>query len=385
MFKKFLTVFAAFALTVCSLAAAVDLREDHPDTYTVQKGDTLWDIAARFLHEPWLWPEIWQANPQIENPHLIYPGDVISLAYLSGRPTLSVTKRSPEVRREALDPVPAVNLADIQAHLRKMHVLNEGEQDLPYVIGLEESRLRSTAGQLVYVRGADFAPGDEFVIVRPTVRYAVLPQPNTHFPRLRRDPWSAERGLEPETSGIEWAYFAASDNGFEVLGYEVVERAGGVITRGGDPATMLLDAESEDVRVGDLLMPKQARPFDLSFQPHAPRQIPDHLRILALTDRIKYGGPHDVIALSAGARDGIDNGTVFTIYRPGDTVVDKVKHKQALSQKLPSHKVNLPDEYVGHVMVFRTFDKVSYGLIVEGVRPARLEDKLKAPVRLNVF
>ena len=380
MFKKFLTVFAAFALTVCSLAAAVDLREDHPDTYTVQKGDTLWDIAARFLHEPWLWPEIWQANPQIENPHLIYPGDVISLAYLSGRPTLSVTKRSPEVRREALDPVPAVNLADIQAHLRKMHVLNEGEQDLPYVIGLEESRLRSTAGQLVYVRGADFAPGDEFVIVRPTVRYAVLPQPNTHFPRLRR-----ERGLEPETSGIEWAYFAASDNGFEVLGYEVVERAGGVITRGGDPATMLLDAESEDVRVGDLLMPKQARPFDLSFQPHAPRQIPDHLRILALTDRIKYGGPHDVIALSAGARDGIDNGTVFTIYRPGDTVVDKVKHKQALSQKLPSHKVNLPDEYVGHVMVFRTFDKVSYGLIVEGVRPARLEDKLKAPVRLNVF
>ena len=201
MFKKFLTVFAAFALTVCSLAAAVDLREDHPDTYTVQKGDTLWDIAARFLHEPWLWPEIWQANPQIENPHLIYPGDVISLAYLSGRPTLSVTKRSPEVRREALDPVPAVNLADIQAHLRKMHVLNEGEQDLPYVIGLEESRLRSTAGQLVYVRGADFAPGDEFVIVRPTVRYAVsFMVPFVHA--IRMVDGVLDGGADPASDGM---------------------------------------------------------------------------------------------------------------------------------------------------------------------------------------
>lgn len=385
MFKKILTVFAAFALTLCGWVAAVELRQDHPDTYTVQKGDTLWDIAARFLHEPWLWPEIWQANPQIENPHLIYPGDVISLAYLSGEQKLTVTKRSPQVRRESLDAIPAIPLAEIETHLRSLHVLDDGEQEkLPYVIGLEEGRLRSSSGQLAYVRGGDFKPGDEFSIVRPTVRYAVHPQPNTDFPRLKRDPWDAKNGLMPETRGIEWAYYAATDNGFEVLGYEVIERATGVITRGGDPATLLIDAGGAEVKAGDLLMPRDRTPYDLSFQPHAPKSLPEHLRILAQTDRVTSGGPRDVIAISAGARDGIDNGTVLAIYRPGEVVMDEVKHKQRLSAKLPSHKVAMPDEFVGHVMVFRTFDKVSYGLIMNGIRPARIEDSLKAPVRLHM-
>lgn len=383
MFKKVLAVSAAFALTVCGWVAAVDLRDDHPDTYTVQKGDTLWDIAARFLQQPWLWPEIWQANPQIANPHLIYPGDVISLAYLSGRPTLNVSKRSPEVRREAIDPVPAVPLADVESFLKKMHVLDDGEQEkLPYVVGLEEGRLRSVSGQVAYVRGKDYQPGDEVAFVRPTVRFAVHPHPANGYPRLKRDPWTAAEGLQPQTSGIEWAYYAASDNGFEVLGYEVAEVASGVITRGGDPATVLIDTGGSEVRAGDLLLPRDRQPFDLSFQPHAPKSVPERLRILAQTDRNLYGGPRDVIAISAGAREGIDNGTVFAIYRPGDKVRDDIAHPLRLEANMPSRQVALPDEFVGHVMIFRTFDKVSYGLIMDGIRPARLEDNLAAPVRL---
>jgi hypothetical protein len=382
MLKKLLTVVAAAALTFGGWVAAVELRADHPDTYVVKKGDTLWDIAARFLDEPWLWPEIWQANPQIENPHLIYPGDVISLAYLSGKPSISVTKRSPEVRRTAVDPIETVPLSEIEGFLKRSHVFDEEPKNLPYVLALEENRLRSSSGQLVYVRGGDFEPGQQVAFARPTVRYAIHPQPNTDYPRIKRDPWSARDGLTPQTSGIEWAYYAASDNGFEVLGWEVIEVASGMVTRSGDPASVLISAEGHEVKAGDLVMPKNSLPHDLTFRPHAPKSVPEHLRILAITDRGMYGGPRDVIAISGGARDGIDNGTVFAIYHPGDVVLDDIKHKQRLAARLPSNKVQLPADFVGHVMVFRTFDKVSYGLVMDGIRPVRIEDSLRSPNRL---
>lgn len=384
MLKKLLTVVAVAALTFGSWVMAVELRADHPDTYVVQKGDTLWDIAGRFLNEPWLWPEIWQANPQIANPHLIYPGDVISLAYLAGgRPTLGISKRSPQIRREQIEAIQAVPLSEVEGFLKRAHVLEDGEQeDLPYVVGLEEGRLRSASGQLAYVRGGDYAAGDKVSFVRPTVRFARHPHPATDFPRLKRDPWSARDGLSPQTSGIEWAYYAASDNGFEVLGYEVIEIATGTVMRAGDPSSILLSAEGSEVKAGDLVMPFDDMPFDLSFMPHPPKSMPEHLRILAMTDRGLYGGPRDVVAISAGARDGIDNGTVFAIYHPGEVVHDDVKHGNRLVASLPKNKVQLPDDFVGHVMVFRTFDKVSYGLIMDGIRQARLEDELRAPGRL---
>lgn len=383
MLKKLLAVCAAALITVGSYAMAVELRADHPDEYVVKKGDTLWDIAGRFLRQPWLWPEIWQANPQIENPHLIYPGDVISLAYLGGRATLQVTKLSPQVRREPLSAVPALPLADIEAFLRKMRVLDQDTfEGLPYVVGLEENRLYSTSQQVAYVRGGDFRSGQEFAVVRPTVRYAVHPHPVDGHPRLKRDPYSRAKGLEPQTQGIEWAYYAASDNGFEVLGYEVMELTTGVVTRGGDPATLLLADQGLEVKKGDLLVAVDRRPYDLSFQPRAPRSVPADMRILAQTERLLYGGPRDVVALSAGARDGIENGQVFSIFRPGELVRDDVEHRHRFTANFKRNKVALPDEFVGHVMIFRTFEKVSYGLIMDGIRPVRLEDELRAPVAL---
>ncbi|GIX35946.1 MAG: peptidoglycan-binding protein LysM [Lysobacteraceae bacterium] len=384
MLKKLLAIAAVAALTFGGWVMAVELRADHPDTYVVKKGDTLWDIAARFLKEPWLWPEIWHANPQIANPHLIYPGDVISLAYLSGgRPALGITKRSPQVRREAIDPIQAVPLSDIEGFLTRTRVIGDEEREkLPYVIGLEEGRLRSASGQLVYIRGGDFRAGDEVAFLRPSVRFAVHPQPATGYPRLKRDPWNMRDGLDPQVSGIEWAYYAASDNGFEVLGWELVEVAKGKVMREGDPASVLLSAEGREVKQGDVVMPVENMPFDLSFMPHPPKSVPEHLRILAVTDRAGHAGPRDVVAISAGARDGIDNGTVFAIYHPGEKIKDEVRHGNRIAASLPGNQVQMPAEFVGHVMVFRTFEKVSYGLIMDGIRPARLEDELRHPGRL---
>lgn len=379
MFKKVLAVSAAMLLTLASYVAAVELRDDHPDTYVVQKGDTLWDIAARFLNEPWLWPEIWQANPQVENPHLIYPGDVLSLAYLGGRPT--VIKRSPSARRLD-DAINALPLAEIEPFLKKAHILDEDAyRRLPYVIGLEESRLRSAEGQLVYVRGVDFEVGQQWALVRPSVRYSVDPHPETGDLRIKRDEWDAQHGLRPHSSGMEWAHHVASDDGFEVLGWEVIEMTQGVVTRDGDPATILLTPGGAEAKIGDLLIPYDPQPFDLTFYPHAMQSMPANVRILAQTDRYLYGGPRDVIAISAGAREGIENGHVFSIWHPGEMVRDEIAHEYRLAADRRKNKVQLPDEFVGHVMIFRTFDKVSYGLIMDGIRPARLDDRILLPER----
>ena len=151
MLKRLRTVIAVATLTVATYAAAVELRGDHPDTYVVQRGDTLWDIAGKFLQRPWLWPEIWQANPQIQTPHLIYPGDVISLAYLNR----VAVQEGP--RDEA--PVSGVPLSEIEPFLKNLRVVDEFEH-LPYVVGFEGDRLRASMDQVAYVKGlADAQPG----------------------------------------------------------------------------------------------------------------------------------------------------------------------------------------------------------------------------------
>src|SRR6478752_1865864 len=136
-----LKIAAVALLTIATCSAAVEMRGDHPDTYVVQRGDTLWDIAGRFLKRPWLWPEIWQANPQIRNPHLIYPGDVISLAYLD---RVAV---APGPRGDA--PITGVPLAEVEPFLKDLRVVDRVD-DMPYVVGIEEDHLRAVGKQVVY-------------------------------------------------------------------------------------------------------------------------------------------------------------------------------------------------------------------------------------------
>src|SRR5690606_14219659 len=140
----------------------------------------------------------------------------------------------------------------------------------------------------------------------------------------------------------------------------------GTLTRGEvagiQASTLLLDSEGREVRVGDRLVPVEAQPYDLQFFPHPPKQQQDYgrLTVMAVADSMTSGGPHDVIAISGGAREGIDNGTVFSIWRRGDSVTDKVADGLDSEEDLTlfEHKVRLPDEYAGHAMVFRTFDNV---------------------------
>src|ERR1700741_787366 len=132
MFNRMLALVSASLLTVATYAAAVDLQDNHPDTYVVKKGDTLWDISARFLSKPWLWPEIWQANPQVRNPHLIYPGDVLDLSFVNGGPSLRL---EPSAHREG-KAIPAVPLDKLKQFLKDTRVVDPSEvKDAPYVMG----------------------------------------------------------------------------------------------------------------------------------------------------------------------------------------------------------------------------------------------------------
>ncbi|MGY0504785.1 LysM peptidoglycan-binding domain-containing protein [Luteimonas sp. e5] len=368
------SMLAAGLATLAGLALAQE-RGSHPDVYVVQRGDTLWDIAKRFLQRPWLWPEIWQANPQIRNPHLIYPGDVLSLAYLQRGPMAEA-------------PVPGVPLAQVEPFLKDMRI-HERIDDLPYIVGLEEDRLRGMRGQVVYVRGLGAAaqPGQRFAVLRPVQTYTMGERraPDYLTGRDRLD-YAGRRAFDPPYDRTWNEVMLAKGGRMEKLGVETRKVNAGVITRGEvggiEAATLLLDDPHYEVRIGDKVVPVESIPYDLHFVPHPPAQQFPYRRaqVLAVADRDSVGGPRDVVALSVGARDGVDNGTVFSIWRVGSNVVDRVQvPERDVSLVGNADRVRLPDEFAGHVMVFRTFDKISYGLVMDSVRPTHAGYELKHP------
>jgi len=380
IFHRLLAIGAIALFTFASFAVSAQLRGDHPDTYVVQRGDTLWDIAGRFLAQPWLWPEIWQANPQIANPHLIYPGDVISLAYLRGEPRLE-TRAGPRTE-DYIDTVP---LSDIEPFLRRLRVVDSIE-GLPYVVALEEERMRASSGQLAYARGIEDAePGAMYAIVRPTQMYSISRRQGRE-----RGNYSA-RAIDLDFRGLEarrdWEAYWSDVNYYGRdrvdLGIELMDITTATVTRGAvggiEVTSLLVTDEGREVRAGDRLVRVEPQPFDLQFLPHPPAEVADYGRavVLSVADGYRAGGPRSVVALSVGAADGIDNGTVFSLWNGGRHAPDNVSSRNPL--RASANAVRLPDDYAGHAMVFRTFENVSYALVMDGVRPVKVGALAKHP------
>ncbi|MDA3912907.1 LysM peptidoglycan-binding domain-containing protein [Oleiagrimonas sp.] len=368
MFKKTLVLLAGLLFTVAVYAAGAQMRADHPDTYVVKKGDTLWDISAHFLRKPWLWPEIWQANPQVRNPHLIYPGDVLNMSY-DGQ---HVTILKPRIREQG-HPISAIPLHQLQMYLRDLRVVKSGVLGkAPYVVGFEENQLRGIPGQFIYVRGLKAKPGDRVAIVRPSHIYRQYSDAPTRIGdtldsnvAMVDGPWSEDMRHN-------------GHSGFgKIIGTEVRVIGNAKVLRGGDPATLLLDSSTREIRTGDRILPVNDHPYDASYFPHAPKSMPQHARVVAFADDLYAAGRREVVALSIGRADGVNNGQTYSIYEPGKTIHDDVA-SSSMRRSFGEH-VKLPSEYVGHVMVFRTFDHVSYGLIMDDIRPVRMGDKLKLP------
>ena len=404
MLKKLHLLLIAVFFILTTVHAEIELNPTHPDTYTVQNGDTLWDISARFLKSPWVWPEVWHANPQIENPHLIYPGDEISLVYLDGKPRLVVNRVNGDRRTVKLSPkgrsishdkaIPTIPLRDVKPFLRKLRILSEQEiENAPYVVSIGEGHLKGTEPNLLYVRNLNARQGDVFAVVRPTVIYRDVP---VHYP------WRTSKHKERKTESVGWEKTSTStgmaimtrfwksyidrtywDN-VNVLGYEVADIATAVVSRAGtgDVTTMKVSGNVIEIDMGDLIIPINDVNFNAFFQPKAATIKDNNIRIVALNNAMFRSGKWQIVAISRGSSDGVTIGDVFDVNRPERQVRDDVMHpKNDLKTFFRPSKANvtLPEEFLANIMIFKTFEHISYALIVDGNRPVKLFDLVRAP------
>ncbi len=340
-------------------ADAVQINPDSPEKYVVEKGDTLWGIAGRFLTQPWRWPEIWKGNPQIADPNLIYPGDVVSLTYdENGSPVLSVAgggqsrnvRMSPEVRTvKRTDAIPSIPIEAIREFLTRPLVLTAGEMEKwPYVVSSFDQHLINGTGSRVYVRGLTATDGGER-------RYTVY----------RKGP--------------------AYKSGGRILGYEALYVGDARVEKFGEPATLTITHADREVLEGDRLVPQSKAEVSSDFIPHSPAKNVEG-SIISVIDGMSQIGQYQVVVLDMGAMSGIEVGNVLGVYQSGKTVTDdaaiRSSDQSALKEWLAltknhGEKVTLPEEYSAVVMVFRTFPEVSYALVMEVTAALRLSDSVR--------
>jgi len=342
---------ASVMLAGSALADTLSLREGHPQHYVVQRGDTLWDISGRFLSSPWQWPRLWQQNRQIANPHLIYPGDRLTLVWVDGQPRLvtdtkPVVKLSPRVRREVRpEPVPTLDLAAIGPFLRTDHIFEPDLPlaELPYVLGDNDLHLGMLEGQVLHVRG-QLTPGARYGIYRPGTLY--------------RDPSSGEElGRQAVLVGV-------------VAPLSLYQK---------DQASVRLLSSFREVKQGDRLLPlpEQER-LDAYFVPRA-GQLTTPGRVVALPNQMSGAGKYEVVLLDKGARDHLAPGDVLAARRPGVEILDSgpehVRYRSlgSLGDRMLGGKPrSLPAEVAGELMVFKVYERMSLALVLTSSEMVRL-------------
>lgn len=344
------SLWLACGLAVAAPAAApakpIELAANAPDSHVVARGDTLWDISARFLKSPWQWTELWQLNrEQIANPHLIYPGDVVYLDRSGTQPRLRLgrpvgtaasaaaavgtasdagteptVRLEPRVRTSALSggPVPTLNLAAVEAFLTRPLIVDEqGLKTHPRILDTQDGRLYLSRGELAYVRGMDDPSVREWQVYRP-----------------------AKPLLDPATR--------------QPLGWETLFVGSAQLVRDGDPATIRITSNNEEIGQGDRLMP--AVPVVLPTLAPRPPDYPVEGRIVSVYRGVASVGKNNVVAVSLGSEQGLEVGHVLAVQSTGRVVPDREMKSKEM--------VRLPNENIGQLVIFRVFDRIAYGLVV---------------------
>lgn len=338
----------------------IPLTANAPNEYTVKTGDTLWDISKVFLRDPWYWPEIWYVNPQVANPHLIYPGDVLKLVYIDGQPRVTLGDRggeatesgggkrlSPQVRKEPLSQAITAIPYDVIASFMGRPTLLDGEQvkTAPYVVALRDDHVIGAVGNEIYAKGIGNAAAD--------ARYSII-----HV---------EEKLFDPDTR--------------ELLGYSGMYVGSGPVATTGDPAKLVLTDSSREALQGDKLFPESVD-VNVDFVPHAPTSDVD-ARVIAVRNHTRMG-QYQVIALNRGQRAGLEPGAVVAISQLGTTVRDSYSsggmraNTNSVSRGY-GKPVQLPDERIGLAMVFKAFDRMSYALVMETSHEIRQGDLARNP------
>ena len=322
---------------------------DFPNRYIVVKGDTLWDISERFLRSPWLWPDIWYANPQIENPHLIYPGDVITRVVIDGQERLTVKRTErfiangterlqPKIRSEQTDEaIPAIPLDQINSFLSRSRIVEEGVLEAaPYVLGGQEKRLISGTGDRIYARGefADNIPS--YGLYRKNEVY-----------------------IDPETE--------------EILGIEAVDiGSANMRAINDDIGTLSVTRAVSEIRIGDRVLPTTERLVSTTFFPAAPEKDVEG-KIISVEGGVALVGLLDVVVINRGERDDLKVGNVLAILKEGEVVRDDIIDDRK------KRSVKLPDEQAGMLMVFQSFEKMSLAIVLNAERGINIGDKVSNP------
>jgi hypothetical protein len=337
--------------------APLTLRPDAPDRYVVVPGDTLWGISQRYTDSPWRWPELWGMNKeQIRNPHLIYPGAVLLLDRARGTlslaapgverraeptPPSGTVRLSPRLRAEALakQEIPSIPPSVIEPFLTRPLVIEpDGFDKAPTIVATQQDRVILAAGNTAYVRGIDGSSEDSWYVYR---RGGPLVDPDTN----------------------------------RTLAYEAIYLGTAQLTRPGDPATVLLTSAVQEINAGDKLVPA-GRAQPVNYAPHAP-DVHVSGRVMSIyggVGQVGEAGPHQIVSINRGRADGIEVGHVLALYALGGTVRDVTRPRGAQGSQ-----ITLPDERSGVLFVFRVFERVSYGLIMQLDRPVRPFDVVRTP------
>lgn len=375
---------ATATAAVAIAAEPIPLASNAPERYTVVKGDTLWGIAGKFLQDPWRWPEIWRLNKeQIKNPHWIYPGDIVFLDYVDGQPRLRLGKNltgsggnlklSPEAHIELIDKaIPSIPANAIEAFISRPLVVEAGElNDAPRVIGTDESRVVMGNGDEIFALGVTenhpkwyiYRLGAPLKNPQPPESESLTDQ-EVLAPVLR---YLRTPVYEDE---VEAAPGEAGGKPGDVLGYEVVYLGTAQLKELDKVSTLEILSAKEEILKGDLLIPAE-EPTLNSYMPHAV----DHEvsgQVVSVHGGVNVGGKFSIVALNLGERVGIEPGHVLGIYTKRTTVYED---KDSGRNKT----VDLPEKRNGLVFIFRVFNRISYGLVMEAVRPTVTGDSIRNP------
>lgn len=344
------TTFAESRPVARPMPSRATMASDAPNQYVVKEGDTLWDIASTFLRDPWYWPEVWFINPQVENPHLIYPGDVLALVMIDGQQRItnvrgSTFRLSPEARITPLSQsVNSIPYEAVSSFLARGMVLEKGQaEELPYILATRGDHLIAAAGNDVYIRGIDpVARGTRFSVVHV-----------------------GEELVDP-------------DDG-KTVGFSGQFIGEGVLSRGGDPATLALTDTNREALQGDRLVPETID-IPLNFFPKAP-DFDVEGRIISVIDGVSLIGQYQVVVINRGARDGIGPGDVLSVFQTGQEVRDRYAGGFLSKTRISGgEKVKLPDEEAGTVMIFKVYDRIGYGLVMEATSDIHVLDAVRDPV-----
>jgi hypothetical protein len=378
-------LFPAFAADTGSV-----IREDAPERYTVVQGDTLWSISGRFLKDPWKWPEVWKMNQdQIKNPHRIYPGDVIVLdraaqqlrlgqagaGAATGAAAIPTVKLSPRVRAEKIADrsIPAISPSVIEPWLSRPLVVGQNElEETPFILATQENRVAIGAGNVAYAEGLKREAGSLWQVFR-----------------------RGDALVDPETN--------------ELLGYQAVHLGEARVVNYAPQSTIQITKSSQEIYAGDRLLPAAKEQPTFSYVPRAPAR-PVRARIMSTHESLGETGPGRVVALSKGSRDGLEVGHVLAISRSQSTAQFEIRaqplfgrtgpfgsdapvtyHAEQLTPRdafplapttkaiRPEDVAKLPDERYGLVMVFRTFDRAAFGIVMQASRPVAVNDVAANP------